>query len=155
MMLTVAKANPDISVSKTCRAMVEVKDSLVVARVDIKGLVCNTGDTSLSGVMAYEIADSGIVTDPDPLVNGISLLAPADPQNPTIDEGACVEYTGSYYPSKAKDLAGYDTECASNVIFKDTVMVEAMDIMGQSLTPETDMADCHLCTEGPCTEYSD
>jgi hypothetical protein len=143
---------PDISISKKCRAKVEVFLGKVVARVEVAGLVCNTGDTTLSGVTAYDLS---ITTDPDPLLNGISLAAPADPQNPTIAEGACMEYQGDYYPSLANDGSGNATDCANKVVFEDTVEVEATDIFGADLTPESDMAACYLCTEGECAIYSD
>jgi len=144
--------NPDISISKKCRAKVEVVGNYVVAKVEVAGLVCNTGDTSLSNVFAEDL---NITTNPDPLVNGVSLVAPANPASPTVAEGACVEYTGSYYPSLANDFNDQATDCANEVVFKDTVEVEADDIFAQAITPESDMADCYLCTEGDCAVYSD
>lgn len=135
--------SPSIEVSKDCDAEVEVKDNLVVARVDIGGKVCNTGDTNLSNVVVQDLA---ITTDPDPLVNGVVLSAPADPGNPTVAEGACVEYDGSYYPSAALENDGTTaTDNAGEVVFKDTVRADAVDIFGNSITPHTDMADCPLC----------
>ncbi len=138
------QVNPALSVEKKCRAEVVVLDNKVVAKVWVAGKVCNTGDTGLNNVTAYDLS---IVTDPDPLVDGVYLSAPANPADPTVAEGACVEYTGSYYPSEA------NASCAASVVFNDTVEVTADDIFGAPLAPVTDSTDCNLCLD--CAEYSD
>ena len=63
----------------------------------------------------------------------------------TVAEGACVTYTGTYYPSEANDTNGQPTTCPSAVVFKDTVEATAIDIFGAPVTPHTDMAECKLC----------
>lgn len=137
------QVSPALSVSKDCDAEVEVKDSLVVARVDISGQVCNVGDSNLSNVT---VVDKNITTNPDPLVSGAVLSAPADPNNPTVAEGACVNYSGSYYPSSALENDGTTaTDNAGEVYFKDTVEASGDDIFGSAVTPQTDMANCPLC----------
>ena len=138
--------SPAIRVRKNCEAAVEVLSDKVVAKVTVFGDVCNIGDSNLSNVT---VDDQNESTTPDPLVNGVSLSTPADPANPTVAEGACVEYSGAYYPSVANDVNDNPTTCAGDVVFKDTVEATATDIFNQSVTPHTDMADCPLCFDCP------
>lgn len=139
--------SPEISVTKDCDTSVVVSNSQVVARVNISGRVCNKGDTNLMNVSVDDLA---IVTSPDPLVSNQNLAAPADPANPTVAEGACIDYSGTYFPSAANDNEGNPTTCPSEVIFEDTVRATATDIFGNSITPQTDMADCPLCPPEGC-----
>lgn len=128
--------SPALSVTKDCATSIVVSENKVVAQVNVSGMVCNTGDTNLSNVT---VTDQGIVTDPNPLIDG-ATLAP----------GACQSYSGSYLPSAAQDTNGVDTTCPSEVVFKDTVEATATDIFGQGVTPQTDMATCKLCPPGGC-----
>jgi hypothetical protein len=139
--------SPAIKVTKDCSTAVAVDNGKVVAKVNISGKVCNIGDTILSNVTVVEL---NITTTPDPLVSNVSLSAPADPTNPTVAEGACKTYTGSYFPSAALDKDGNATTCPSDVVFKDTVKATATNIFGKAIQPQTDMADCKLCPDGGC-----
>jgi hypothetical protein len=139
--------SPAIKVTKDCSTAVAIDSGKVVAKVNISGKVCNIGDTNLSNVT---VDDINITTTPDPLVSNVSLSAPADPTNPTVAEGACKTYTGSYYPSAALDKDGNATTCPSDVVFKDTVKATATNIFGKAIQPQTDMADCKLCPDGGC-----
>jgi hypothetical protein len=127
--------SPAIDVTKVCRAIVEVKEGYVVAKVEVQGSVCNTGDTGLTNV---KVKDVDIATDPDPLLSGITL--------PT---GECRTFTGSYYPDAAKDKDGNLALCAKDVLFKDSVRADAKDIFGVDITPDYDAAECNLCTDCP------
>lgn len=123
--------SPKIFVEKDCHTTVAVQSGLVAAKVTVTGQVCNIGDSRLSNVV---VDDMGIATSPDPLINGI-----------TLNVGACVPFTGSYFPSSANDQAGNPETCPAEVIFKDTVRATANDVFGNAVTPTTDMAECPLC----------
>ena len=146
--LTVA---PKISVTKNCVASVEAKNDNVVAKVTVWGTVCNVGDSDLSNVA---VVDRAIPTTPDPLVSGGTLNTPNNPANPTVSEGACIEFTGSYYPSVANDFDGKTTTCPGAVVFKDTVEATATDIFNQDVFPDNDPADCKLCDGTACSPSS-
>jgi hypothetical protein len=126
--------SPALQVTKDCEASVEVLGGQVVAKVTVSGTVCNVGDTNLSQVTVF---DQNITTSPDPLLSGVSLTTTA-PNN-------CANYSGTYYPSDADDSAGEPTTNPGEVVFKDTVEAQAVDIFNNSVTPATDMADCPLC----------
>lgn len=137
--------SPAIRVSKDCAASVEVVGGKVVAKVTVSGSVCNVGDSNLSNVV---VDDLNITTSPDPLISGASLVAPADPANPEATTGACLDYSGTYYPSAAQTGTGENTTNPGEVVFKDTVKATARNIFGQDIEPHTDMASCPLCP--PC-----
>jgi hypothetical protein len=137
--------DPNIQVSKDCQALIVEEGDNLVVKVRVYGKVCNTGDTNLDNVF---VKDLNIETDPDPLVSGAFLAAPFAPDHPTVDEGACIEFEGTYYPSAATDSTGTSTEstCAGDLWFMDTVEATADDIFGQPVI-HSDMANCPLCYE--------
>lgn len=124
--------SPAIQVTKDCESFIEVVGAQVVAKVTVSGHVCNIGDSNLYNV---KVEDLALSTDPDPLINGITLLK----------GGPCVDYTGTYVPSVANDANGDPTTVPGEVVFKDTVEATATDIFGDAVTPHTDMAECPLC----------
>jgi hypothetical protein len=132
------QVSPALSVTKDCTTAIALMNNTVVAKVNVSGMVCNTGDSNLSNVSVDDLA---ITTSPDPLVSNISLAT-----------GACQNYSGSYIPSAANDANGNPTTCPADVVFKDTVRATAKDIFGNDVTPQTDMADCKLCPEGGCAQ---
>lgn len=136
------QVSPALSVSKDCDTQVVVDGGQVVAKVNVSGKVCNVGDSNLSNVT---VDDLNIVTSPDPLVNNISLATPTDPNAPTVAEGACVNYMGSYFPSAALDVNDLVTTDPNAVIFKDTVEATGNDIFGNPVQPQMDNAQCPLC----------
>lgn len=133
--------SPALSVVKDCATQVVVENGQVVVQVNVTGRVCNIGDSNLNNVI---VDDEGIITNPDPLVNGVTLTKPADAADPTEAEGACISYSGSYFPATALDFDGVETTDPNEVIFKDTVKATATDLLGNQTTPQTDMADCPL-----------
>lgn len=128
--------NPDISVTKACETVVTVSGGKVVAKVNVSGQVCNTGDTNLYDV---EVIDVGISTDPDPLLQ-VPLLAPA----------ACEDYSGSYFPGAALDEHGNPTSDPTQVLFRDTVEASATTILGSDITSDPAHASCPLCDCPDC-----
>lgn len=146
------EVSPKIKVTKDCKASVVVDQGRVTAKVKVSGLVCNKGDTKLSGV---KVVDLGINTNPNPLIQ-LSTALPAAPlkagstterEDPTVANGSCKAYEGTYFPSSATDQSGMPTTCAGDVIFKDTVEATAIDIFGKAVVPDTDVAECPLCTD--------
>ena len=112
----------------------------------VSGTVCNIGDSNLSNVV---VTDNVETTDPNPLVNGISLATPAI-LNPEDTPGACVNYSGTYVPSSANDINGDPTTCPGDVVFTDSVTATATDSFGNAVTPHSDSAQCPLCP-GSCS----
>jgi hypothetical protein len=137
------QVSPALYVEKACETVVEASGGKIVAKVNITGKVCNIGDSNLTNVT---VDDLNISTTPDPLVNNINLPAPSAPGTPP-EPGSCQTYTGSYYPSAALDDDGLATSDPHAVIFKDTVQATGKDIFGNSVTPQTDMAECPLCQD--------
>lgn len=133
------QVSPNLSVDKFCRTSVEVVGGLVVAKVTVSGKVCNIGQATDGDLKSVVVDDLAITTNPDPLVNNITL-AP----------GACQNYTGTYFPSAALNASDQPTDCPSDVVFKDSVRATAKDIFGNDVTPQTAAAQCKLCPEGGC-----
>lgn len=139
--------NPAAMVTKNCSSVVAVENNTVVAKVNVNGEVCNTGDSTLSNVTVTD-NKAGI------LLSGATLVAPADPMNPGDTMGACQNYSGNYTPTAALDNSDMPTTDPSAVVFKDSVTVTATDIFGAPLSPTpTAMATCPLCVcEGDSCE---
>lgn len=116
-----------VQVSKDCSTAVAVENVKVVAKVNVSGQVCNSGQTPLKNVN---------VTD-----DKAGQLLHLD----SLAAGDCQPYTGSYTPSEALDANGNPTTVPGAVVFKDTATATAEDIFGNPVTPHTDMADCPLC----------
>ena len=131
--------SPALQINKFCTSVVEVVESQVVVKVNVCGRVCNIGDTDLSNVT---------VTDDKAgqLLSGISLVHPADPNDPDATPGACADYSGQYFPSEV------DSALPSDVEFTDSATATATDIFGNMVGPQSDMAECPLCPDspGPC-----
>ncbi len=129
-----------LSVTKDCSSVVTVTGSplVVAAEVNVSGDVCNIGDSGLTDV---SVVDDKAGT----LLSGVSLVAPADPDNPSDTPGACAPYSGSYFPSEANDATGTGTTDPSLVVFKDTVAANGTDILGNPVTEQPAMAECALC----------
>lgn len=138
--------SPEIEVTKDCKTTVVASSGLVAAKVTVRGKVCNIGDTKLTGV---QVDDLNITTTPDPLLSNKTLLAAPVGQQPSVANGACMEYTGTYFPTSPTDSSGNVTNCPASVLFKDTVKATATDIFGAPVAPHTDMAECPLCP-GDC-----
>jgi hypothetical protein len=79
------------------------------------------------------------------LLSGVTLITPADPNNPGATPGACADYSGQYTPSEANDANGNPTTDPTKVVFKDTATATATDIFGDPVMPQSDMAQCPLC----------
>lgn len=155
------EVSPEISITKNCNTLIAIEGGLVAAKVMISGSVCNTGDTRVDNVTVTDDKASGY------LLSGVSLIAPDDPDNPEATDGACSDYSGSYFPNEALDSLGIDTDDPNAVVFKDTATVTAVDIFGDPVlirdnngdpvlgsdgwpVPISDMAACPLCTCPPC-----
>jgi len=80
------------------------------------------------------VKDVGITTDPDPLINNI-----------TLEKGACATKTGTYFPSAALTQIGQATTVPDLAVFKDTVQATAKDIFGNAVSPLPVSAECKLC----------
>jgi hypothetical protein len=138
------QVNPAASVTKQCWSTVAIENNTVVAKVNVSGTVCNTGDSNLTNV---SVVDNKAGT----LLSSASLVAPADPANPGDTPGACQNYSGNYTPDAALDLNDDPTTDPTAVVFKDTVTVSATDIFGQALSPQpTAQATCPLCDCDDC-----
>lgn len=131
------RVNPTLSLTKTCRAVVEVVGSNVVAKVIVSGKVCNEGTAKEGNLTNVSVTDNPVTLSP--LVTNITLA----PQT-------CQNYEGSYYPSVANTADDKSTNCPSDVVFKDTVTAVAKDILGQALKDQTVSASCSLCPVGGC-----
>jgi hypothetical protein len=132
--------SPALSITKDCQSAVTTlaDPAVVVAQVDVFGQVCNVGDTRIDNVA---VTDNKAGT----LLSGISLKAPADPMDPTVEEGACADYSGTYTPAEANDVNGSPTTDPTAVVFKDSAEATGTDIFGKAVTPQSDMAACPLC----------
>jgi hypothetical protein len=124
------QVNAAIQISKDCSSIVAVQSATVVAKVNVSGQVCNTGDGPLSNVTVTDDKAGVLLT--------LNSLA----------EDACVPYSGSYNPTEAEDANGDPTNCPAAVVFKDTATADAVDVFGNPVTA-SDMADCPLCP-GSC-----
>lgn len=133
----VLKVSPKLSVTKSCRTIVEVLGGKVVAKVNVSGKVCNDGTSTDGNLTGVTVVDNPATIAS--LVDGITL-AP----------GACQNYTGAYYPSVANNASDQGTNCPSDVVFKDSVTASAKDIFGAPVTDQSVSADCKLCPEGGC-----
>ncbi len=138
--------SPELSVTKSCYSIVTTMTDpvRVVAKVNVSGEVCNTGDTPLFNVAVVD-------NEAGTLLSSQYLVAPDDPLDPGATEGACMTYNGSYFPSEALE---FDGETATTdpclVHFRDQVTATATDIFGAPVTPQSDSAICPLCD---CCEY--
>lgn len=130
--------SPELSLSKACASSVMVMDAKVVAQVTASGEVCNTGDSRVDNVMVVD-DKAGI------LLQGVSLVAPDDPDDPGSTPGACETYEGTYTPSESNDINGDPTTDPGAVVFKDTATASGTDIFGNPVTPQPVMATCPLC----------
>jgi hypothetical protein len=132
--------SPALSISKDCEdTQIVVESGLVAVKVNISGTVCNVGDSMIDNVTVTDDHVSGN------LLSGETLIAPDDINDPGATEGACANFTGSYLPSTATDADDEPTTDPSAVRFKDTATATATDILGNAVTPQSDMADCPLC----------
>jgi hypothetical protein len=139
------QVNPAASVTKDCNSIIDVVGSTVVAKVEVRGTVCNTGDSALTNVSVTD-DEAGV------LLSNQTLVKPADPANPGDTVGACKDYTGTYTPDEANDINDDpitdDPIDPSDVWFHDTVTVSAKDVFGQFLSPApTASAQCPLCPQ--------
>jgi hypothetical protein len=123
--------SPELTVSKRCATSLALSNSRVVVKVTVDVEVCNTGDSKLLNV---SVKDVGITTDPDPLINNI-----------TLEKGACATKTGTYFPSAALTQIGQATTVPDLAVFKDTVQATAKDIFGNAVSPLPVSAECKLC----------
>lgn len=134
----VLQISPALALTKACESSVVATGGQVIAQVTATGQVCNIGDTRIDNVA---VTDNKAGT----LLSGASLAAPADPTDPTVEEGACLNYSGSYTPTAANDADGNPTSDPSAVVFKDTATATGTDIFGRDVTPQQVMAECPLC----------
>jgi hypothetical protein len=140
----VLQVNPAATVTKNCRAIIDVDGGTVSAKVGVRGTVCNTGDSVLTNVSVTD-NKAGV------LLSNVTLVKPADPANPGDTAGACRNYSGTYVPDEANDVNDVpltDPIDPSAVWFHDTVTVSATDIFGEALDPQpTASAQCPLCPQ--------
>ncbi|PLX81608.1 MAG: hypothetical protein C0616_04755 [Desulfuromonas sp.] len=136
------QVSPDLSVDKSCYTDLDIVGGKVVVQVNVSGEICNTGDSLITNA-GVEDSEAGV------LLSGQTLNAPADPLNPTIAEGACAAYSGTYYPDASLDIDGDPTTVPGEAVFKDTVTAGGTDIFGSAVGPEYDNAQCPLCVDTP------
>lgn len=135
--------SPSLDVSKACTTALEVENNKLVVKVNVTGNVCNTGDTSLTGVS---------VTDTD--VAGNLLGSPQTlTKAGTDDSTRCRTFTASYFPSTAENLLnpGQSTLDPGLAKFSDTVTATGTAPLGFQVQPDTATAECTLCPGGVCT----
>jgi hypothetical protein len=126
--------SPDMSLTKNCRAIVDVDGSpvTVFARVGVRGTVCNTGDSALTNVSVTD-DKAGV------LLSGVTLAV-----------NACQNYGGSYTPDEANDINDVpltDPIDPSAVWFHDTVTATGTDVFGGSVNSGPVSAQCPLCPQ--------
>jgi hypothetical protein len=130
--------SPAISLSKQCSTELTTTMGLLAVEVNFSGRVCNTGDVPLSVTV-----DNDMPEDPTQIFSG-DLVVPADPQNPTVDEGACADLSGTYLPSAT--LSGTLDPLAA--MFQDTLTaVGTSDVPGVDPVQAMATDTCDLC---PC-----
>jgi len=134
--------SPLLYVEKRCTTSLAVSNNQVVVKVTVNGTVCNKGDSNLTNVV---VDDLGITTSPDPLINNITLVKPADASNPSGTTGACANFSGTYFPSAALTQLDQPTAVPDLAVFKDSVKATAKDIFGNTVVPQTANAQCSLC----------
>lgn len=138
------QVSPAIKIVKDCDpTQIEVQSDHVAVKVNIKGTVCNIGDSVLTNVTVTDNNIAGTL----PLKVGeatvTTLIKPADPSSPEETTGACAAFAGNYLPTTTA------TSDPILVIFSDTATASATDIFGNAITPATDQADCPLCPTCP------
>ncbi|MDX1803138.1 MAG: hypothetical protein R3292_03600 [Alcanivorax sp.] len=136
--------SPAVAVSKKCNTLIAADSGLVYAKVHFSGTVCNVGDSKLNNVSVVDTQDDGTKAT---ILSGANLNAPADPNNPTVEEGACMDYSGEYTPTTAVDKDGNPTTVPHEVLFSDSVEANALDIFGDAVTPQSATATCPLCED--------
>ena len=136
--------SPGLSIIKNCTTSLTISGGLVAAQVNVSGEVCNVGDSNLHNVAVTDDKAGN-------LLSGASLVAPTDINDPGATPGACLTYSGSYLPDEAKDnqVPPQDTTDPSAVIFSDTATATALDVFGNAVVPQSDMAFCPLCPTCP------
>lgn len=141
--------NAALTVNKQCAANLEATGGNVVVKIGVQGIVCNTGEVTLTNLTLDDVYEAGTLVSVTPIS---TTLAPQG------QEGACTTYSGSHYPSQIP---------TGNICpFSDTVKVYAQapggSIGGQCdatglCTAESNMATCNLraldddndCATGP------
>jgi hypothetical protein len=126
-----------LSVTKTCTTSVEDAGANLVVKVTAGGQVCNTNISNLHDVtLSDNIA--GSIT-----LSKTTLAADTDP-NTQGNQGECISYTLSYFPSSG------NSSIPGNLCFADTVTANAKNIFNAAVTPMTATANCSLCPTGVC-----
>jgi len=101
-------------VTKQCQANLDIVNDYVVVRIDIQGMVCNTGEVPLTGLVLSDANPSG---PPTTLLPAATTLAPQG------DEGDCTDYVGFYYPTAYSTA---ESELGNLCPFPDTVEATAI-----------------------------
>jgi len=132
--------NPAISVTKQCVTNCPPYSSPYGSAINFSGTVCNTGDTTLTGVGVTDVPAASITfatttSSGNPFPSG---------GNGTLTNGECVTYTGSYTPT------GTGTELCGP--FTDTIVASGSDSTLLTVSA-TNTATCLVCTT-PCIEVT-
>lgn len=132
--------NPALSISKACTTSLESNGGLLAVKVNWTGQVCNTGDVPLSVTV-----DNDQPSDPTQVFSG-DLTVPADPANPTAEEGACADLGGSYFPGQANGGA----TAPASATFSDTLSATGSNAALASDVGAMATGHCPLCPGDTC-----